>query len=40
MKRFLLILGFIVLFFAGYPQRFNGGVFLGGDVSQVDVDYY
>lgn len=38
MERFLLILSFTVLCFAGITQRFNGGVFLGGDVSQVDGD--
>ena len=38
MKRFLLILIFTVLFFTGFTQHFNGGVFLGGDVSQVDGD--
>lgn len=38
MKHFLLILIFTVIFFAGFTQRFNGGVFLGGDVSQVDGD--
>jgi hypothetical protein len=38
MKRLLLILSFIALFLAGFTQRFNGGVFLGGDVSQVDGD--
>lgn len=39
MNRFLLTLGFAVLFFAGFGQRFNGGVYIGGDVSQVDGDY-
>lgn len=38
MKRFVMILSFTLLFFAGFSQRFNGGVFIGGDVSQVDGD--
>src|ERR1039457_4614836 len=40
MKRVLLFLSFTVLAFAGFTQRFNGGIFLGGDVSQVDGDNY
>jgi hypothetical protein len=38
MKRYLLLLIFTILFFAGFTQRFNGGVYIGGDVSQVDGD--
>ncbi len=38
MKRLLLILSLTVLFLAGFTQRFNGGLFMGGDVSQVDGD--
>jgi hypothetical protein len=38
MTRFLLILSFTVLFWQGFAQRFNGGVYLGMDVSQVDGD--
>jgi hypothetical protein len=40
MNRILLILSFTVLFIPGFTQRFNGGVYIGGNVSQVDGDYY
>jgi hypothetical protein len=38
MKRLFLILSFFVFAFAGLTQRFNGGVYLGGNVSQLDGD--
>jgi len=39
MKRFFYIL-FLILPLTGFSQKFNGGILLGGDISQVDGDNY